>query len=148
MTYDLIRQQLSKSVPFAQHTGVEIDNIEKGRAIAYLPFRPEGLNNVGKQHVSALFALGEAASGAAMAGALASILLDVRSVAAQATIKFLSTVKGPVRAEAVVDCDVDKLVSSVKTEGKSQFPVLVTLLGDNRTKVGEMTVDWQVSLRR
>lgn len=68
MTYDLIRKQLSSSVPFARHAGVEIEKIESGRATARLPFRAEGLNHLGTQHAAALFALGEAASGAAMAG--------------------------------------------------------------------------------
>ena len=39
MTYHLIRKQLSKTVPFARHAGVEIEIIDKGRAVTRLPFR-------------------------------------------------------------------------------------------------------------
>jgi len=78
VTYDLIRQQLGKTVPFARHAGVEIEKIGKGYSVVHLPFRPEGLNHIGTQHAAALFALGETASGAAMAGAFAPILLEVR----------------------------------------------------------------------
>ncbi len=148
MTYDLIRQQMSKSVPFARHAGVEIESVDKGRASATLPFRPEGLNHIGTQHAAALFALGEAASGAAMAGAFLPILLEIRPVAAQAAIKFLAVAKGPVRAEAVVSGDADALVRAAKTDGKVQFPVVVTLTGEDQTKVCEMTVDWHVSTKR
>jgi len=98
MTYDLIRKQLSKTVPFARHAGVEIEMIDKGCAVTRLPFRPKG-SIFGTQHAGALFMVGEAASGAAMAGAFAPILLEIRPVAAEAAIRFLAVAKGPVRAE-------------------------------------------------
>lgn len=148
MTYDLIRKQLGSSVPFAKHVGVEIERIESGRATARLPFRAEGLNHLGTQHAAALFTLGEAASGAAMAGTFAPILLEIRPVAAQASIRFLAVAKGPVRADAVVTGDAKELVDAVKAGGKTQFPVVVTLTGEDQSKVGEMTVDWHVSLKR
>jgi acyl-coenzyme A thioesterase PaaI-like protein len=100
MTYDLIRKQLGKTVPFARHASVEIEMIDKGRAVARLPFRPEGLNHIGTQHAGALFTVGEAASGAAMAGMFAPILLEIWPVAAEAAIRFLAVAMGPVRAEA------------------------------------------------
>ena len=148
MTYDLIRKQLSKTVPFARHAGVEIETVEKGRAIAHLPFRPEGLNHIGTQHAAALFAVGEAASGAAMAGAFAPMLLEIRPVATEAAIRFLAVAKGPVRAEALVKGNADDLVAAVKTDGKSVFQVAVNLTGEAGAKVAEMTVDWHVSMKR
>lgn len=148
MSYDLIRKQLSNSVPFARHAGVEIDSIGKGRAAAHLPFRPEGLNHIGTQHAAALFALGEAASGAAMAGAFAPILLEIRPVAADAAIKYLAVAKGLVRAEAVVKGNADELVAAVKADGKSVFQVGVDMTGEDGTRLAEMTVDWHVSMKR
>ena len=148
MTYELIRKQLAKTVPFARHAGVEIETIEKGRAVARLPFRPEGLNHIGTQHAAALFAAGEAASGAAMAGAFAPILLEIRPVAAEAIIRFLAVAKGPVRAEAQINGNADDLVAAVKTDGKSVFQVAVNLTGEDGAKVAEMTVHWHVSKKR
>ena len=148
MTYDLIRKQLSKTVPFAKHAGVEIERIEKGRAVAHLPFRPEGLNHIGTQHAGALFALGEAASGAAMAGTFAPILLEIRPVAAEAAIRFLAVAKGPVRAEASISDDADALVDAVKTDGKTVFRVTVHFTGEDQARIAEMTVDWHVSMKR
>ena len=148
MTYDLIRKQLSKTVPFAKHAGVEIEMIESGHAVATLPFRPEGLNHIGTQHAAALFAVGEAASGAAMAGAFAEMLLEIRPVAAEAAIRFLNIAKGPVRAEASVKGNPDDLVSAVKTDGKSVFQVGVDMTGEDGTRLAEMTVDWHVSMKR
>lgn len=148
MTYELIRQQLGTTVPFAKHVGVELEKIEKGRAVAQLPFRPEGLNHIGTQHAGALFTLGEAASGAAMAGVFAPILLEIRPVAAEAAIRFLAVAKGPVRADASVSDDADALLRSVKTDGKAVFRVLVNMTAEDQTRVAEMTVDWHVSMKR
>jgi len=148
MIYDLIRKQLGTTVPFASHVGVGLETIDKGRAVARLPFRPEGLNHIGTQHAGALFTLGEAASGAAMAGIFAPILLEIRPVAAEAAIRFLSVAKGPVRAEASASDDPDALLRAVKTDGKTQFRISVGMTGDDQAKVAEMTVDWHVSMKR
>ncbi len=148
MIYDLIRKQLGSSVPFANHVGVELEEIEKGRAVARLPFRPEGLNHIGTQHAGALFTLGEAASGAAMAGVFAAVLLEIRPVAADAAIRYLAVAKGPVRAEASVSDDPDALLKALKTEGKAMFRVSVNMTGGDQAKVAEMTVDWHVSMKR
>ena len=148
MLYDTIRTQLGRSVPFARHAGVEIDAIGKGHASAHLPFRPEGLNHIGTQHAAALFALGETASGAAMAGAFAPILFEVRPVAAEATIRYLGPAKGSVSAEARVDGEPDALLSTVKTEGKVRFPVVVSLKNEDGAEIGEMQVNWHVSRGR
>lgn len=148
MAYDLIVKQLNKTVPFARHAGVEIVTIEKGRAVASLPFRPEGLNHIGTQHAAALFALGEAASGAAMAGAFASMLLEIRPVAAEAAIQFLAVARGAVRAEAAVKGNADDLVSAVRTDGKAVLQVAVKLTSEDGVEVAGMTVDWHVSKKR
>lgn len=148
MTYELIRKQISGSVPFATHNGVEVTKIEKGHGVARLMFRPEGLNHIGTQHAGALFAVGEAASGAAMAGAFAPILLDIRPVAADAMIRYLNVAKGAVVADARIDGDTDAILNTVKTDGKAKFRVVVALSGEDDGKVAEMSVDWHVSMKR
>ena len=148
MLYDMIRNQLGQNVPFARHAGVEIDSVGKGRASAHLPFRPEGLNHIGTQHAAALFALAEAASGAAMAGAFAPMLLEIRPVAAQASIRYFTLAKGRVTAQATVEAEADTLLEAVRTEGKVRFPIVVTLKGEDGVEVGEMMVDWYVSKKR
>lgn len=146
--YETIRDQLARNVPFARHAGVEIDRIGKGHASAHLPFRPEGLNHIGTQHAAALFALGETASGAAMAGAFAPILLELRPVAAEATIRYLGPAKGRVSAEARVGAEPDALLRTVRCEGKVRFPVVVSLKSEDGAEIGEMKVDWHVSRGR
>jgi acyl-coenzyme A thioesterase PaaI-like protein len=125
-----------------RHAGFEMEVIDKGRAITHLPFRPEGLNHIGTQHAGALFTVGQAASGAAMAGMFAPILLEIWPVAAEAAIRFLAVAKGPVRAEAQVEGNADDLVAAVNNDGKSEFQVAVNLTGEDGAKIAEMTVDW------
>lgn len=148
MIYDMIRSQMGQNVPFARHAGVEIDTVDKGRASARLPFRPEGLNHIGTQHAAALFALGETASGAAMAGTFAPMLLEVRPVAAEASIRYFGLAKGQVTADARVEAEPDALLEAVRTEGKVRFPIVVSLKGEDGMEIGEMMVDWHVSRRR
>lgn len=148
MIYDMIRNQMGQNVPFARHAGVEIDAIDKGRASAHLPFRPEGLNHIGTQHAAALFALGETASGAAMAGTFAPMLLEIRPVAAEASIRYFGLAKGQVTADARVEAEPDALVEAVRSEDKVRFPIVVSLKGEDGIEIGEMTVDWHVSRKR
>lgn len=148
MIYDMIRNQMGQNVPFARHAGVEIDRVDKGRASAHLPFRPEGLNHIGTQHAAALFALGETASGAAMAGTFAPVLLEVRPVAAEASIRYFGLAKGQVTADARVEAEPDALLEAVRSEGKVRFPIVVSLKGEDGIEIGEMTVDWHVSKKR
>lgn len=148
MLYDMIRSQMGQNVPFARHAGVEIETVDKGRASARLPFRPEGLNHIGTQHAAALFALGETASGAAMAGTFAPMLLEVRPVAAEASIRYFGLAKGQVTADARVEAEPDALLEAVRTEGKVRFPIVVSLKGEDGIEIGEMMVDWHVSRRR
>jgi len=145
MDYDLIRSQLDKSVPFAKHTGIALEKIGKGRAAASLSFRPEGLNHIGTQHAGALFTAGEAASGAAMAGAFAPVLLEVRLVASQASIRYLKAAKGSVRAEALVSGEPEKLLQTLENEGKVIVTVQVHILDSTSGEtLAEMNVEWHV----
>jgi uncharacterized protein (TIGR00369 family) len=146
MSFEIIREQLMSGVPFAAHCGVSLDEIGNGRATASLPFRKEGLNHIGTQHAGALFAVGEAASGAAMAGAFAPVLLGIRPIAAEAAIRYLKAAKGSVRAEAAVEEDPDALLKSLQEEGKVAFPVKVGLFdASSGEKLAEMTVRWHVT---
>lgn len=76
--YDLIREQLGKAVPFANHVGVELIEVGDGIGVAALDQRPETSNHIQTQHAGAMFTLGEAASGAALAGAFGPMIFQAR----------------------------------------------------------------------
>jgi len=147
MIFDMIRSQMAKSVPFAAHAGVTLDRVEAGRAVASLPFRPECLNHVGTLHAAALFAVGETASGGAMAGAFAPVLTRIKPVASEARVRYLKAARGPVRAEAGLEGrDAAALLRALESDGKVVFPVAVRLIAAEGGEVlGEMTVEWHVS---
>ncbi len=146
MIFDMIRSQLAGSVPFAKHAGVALETVASGHSTAELPFRPEGLNHIGTQHAAALFLLGETASGAAMAGAFAPVLLQIKPVASEAQIRYLKAATGPVKAEGRVVGDTAELLATLKTAGKVQCQVAVDLTdAASGDKVCEMMVQWHIS---
>mgnify|MGYP003776739533 FL=1 len=76
--YEMIKAHLGKAVPYATHTGAELLEISDGEAKARLTQRPETENHIKGQHAGAMFTLGEAASGAAVAGILAPVISQMR----------------------------------------------------------------------
>lgn len=145
MVYEMIRRQMADAVPFAKHCGVELTSIADGRAEAVLPDRPELRNHIATQHAAALFAAGETASGGAMAGAFAPVLLAVRPVAANARIAYTKVAKGAIRAMAQVSQPGDVLRRTLETEGKVRFDVVVDLLDAAGETVAQMNVEWHLS---
>lgn len=143
--YDMIRERISQTVPFASHTGIELISIENGVGEALLPAKDVTLNHIGSQHAGALFTLGEAASGAAMAGGFLSVLMSVRPVAANATIQYLKVAKGPIRAFAALSRPSDSLLDDLAKSGKIQFAVEVSMRDEAEIEVASMQVDWHVS---
>jgi acyl-coenzyme A thioesterase PaaI-like protein len=97
MIYEQIKTRAIDGVPFAKFTGVQIDAVSNGASTARLVERPELTNHIGTMHAAALFALGEAASGAAMAGTLGLLIMKAKPVASEASIKYLKLAKGTIR---------------------------------------------------
>lgn len=142
--FAMIKAQMGQTVPFATHTGIVIEEVAGGRGAASLDQRHETSNHIGSQHAGALFTLGEAASGAAMAGGFADILLSIRPVAAKAEISYLKVAKGRITASAKVDGDVQEVRASLERDGKVQFPVEVSLTDASGVEVAAMRVEWHV----
>ncbi|NNK17011.1 MAG: DUF4442 domain-containing protein, partial [Sulfitobacter sp.] len=73
--YDMIKAHLDAAVPFARHVDVKLLEIGDGTASAELDQREEVSNHIQSMHAGAMFTLGEAASGAALAGAFGPAIL-------------------------------------------------------------------------
>src|SRR3954471_2321195 len=73
--YNLLRRRLGEIIPLNKLLGIEITSIGDGVAEARLPFRTEVTNHIGSMHATAIFGLAEAASGGAMSGAFAPVIL-------------------------------------------------------------------------
>lgn len=103
------------------------------------------INHIGSQHAGALFTLGETASGAAMAGAFAPVLLGVKPVAGSASINFKQVAKGTISARAVIELPAEQLPALLEEKGKVRFPVNVSLIDESKDVVADMVVEWSVS---
>ena len=146
--YEAIRAQMGAAVPFAAHVGVELTEISDGAAAARLAQTETSVNHIGTQHAGALFTLGEAASGGAMAGAFAPVLLGVRPVAARAEIAYERIAKGTVTATARTSEPGATLLERLEAEGRVVFDVMVTLRDAEDRTVATMQVAWHVSKPR
>jgi acyl-coenzyme A thioesterase PaaI-like protein len=142
--YELIRTQLASTVPFAAHVGVELTEIADGYATARLAQSPTSINHIGSQHAGALFTLGEAASGGAMAGAFASQLLTIRPVAGRAEVQYLRIAKGDINATARLADPADTVRSRLDADGKTAFDVDVVLNDEAGEVVATMKIAWHV----
>ena len=143
--FDMIKAQLGDAVPFAKHTGVRLVEVADGVGVAELEQSDHSINHIASQHAGALFTLGEAASGAAMAGAIAPVIMTVRPVAAKAYIAYKKIAKGTITAHAKTSAPGAELLQRINEEGKTSFDVAVDLKNAEGETVAEMTVAWHVS---
>ena len=146
--YDMIKAHLDSAVPFATLVGVTLLEIGDGTARAELEQREDVSNHIQSMHAGAMFTLGEAASGAAVAGALAPVILDMRPVAATGQIAFRKVALGTLTAHAATSRDGAALMQSIKDDGKVAFDVAVDIQDAAGDTVVEMTVNWYVSAKR
>lgn len=146
--YEIIKTHLGQAVPYATHTGVELVEITDGTATAQLAQRSETENHIKGQHEGAMFTLGEAASGAAVAGALAPVILQMRPVAAMAEITYRKFAQGTLTAVARTSRASADLMAEIKAEGKTAFDVMIDIRNADDDTVVEMKVNWYVSPTR
>jgi acyl-coenzyme A thioesterase PaaI-like protein len=142
--YDMIKAQLGTIVPFQNFVGVELLELVDGKASAQLAQRDETTNHIKTQHAGAMFTLGEAASGAA----LAPVILSVRPVAAGATIAFTKIAKGTLTAHAKTSVPSNDLLAKLEADGKVAFEVLVDIQDSDKDTVAEMAITWHVSRKQ
>lgn len=142
--YDMIKAHLGQAIPFANHVGVTLLDIGDGTASARLEQRTETSNHIQSQHAGAMFTLGEAASGAALAGALAPVILEARPVASGAQISYVKIAKGTLTAHAKTDTAGATLLQTLTDVGKVAFDVVVDIRDADDETVVTMTVGWHV----
>jgi acyl-coenzyme A thioesterase PaaI-like protein len=142
--YQMIRDHMSASIPYAAHTGAQVGDIGPDGAIATLAKTDAVLNHIGTVHAGALFTLGETASGAAMSGLLADKILEVRPVAANASIQYFKTAKTDLVAHGEASVSAEFALKALEADGKVQFDVAVSIRDAENVEVATMTVSWHV----
>lgn len=148
MVYDRIKQQMMDTLPFVRLLGISIDEIGAGTSKVSLPDDPKLHNHLGTQHAGALFTLAETASGAAMAGGFAELILGLRPVAKESRIAYQKVARGATRAEGRVPGDLAALKAQLAQDGKVAFPVEVDIFDSEGTLAAQVTVDWYLSQKR
>jgi len=142
--YEMIKDHMDGSVPFAKVVGVELVEVSAERGVARLSKRPEVENHIQTMHAGAMFTLGEAASGAALGGVLSDQLLSARPVAADASIKYLKTGKTDLTAIATANAPAETIRAELDQVGKVVFDIAVTIQDAEAVTVAEMVVNWHV----
>ncbi|MDQ1814551.1 YiiD C-terminal domain-containing protein [Massilia sp. CCM 9210] len=148
MVYDRIKQQMMDTLPFVRLLGIRIDAIGNGTSEVSMPADPKLNNHLGTQHAGALFTLAETASGAAMAGAFADLILGLRPVAKESRIQYQKVAKGATRASGRVPGDIKALKAALSADGKVAFPVEVDVFDEHGTLAAQVQVDWYLSEKR
>lgn len=148
MVYDRIKQQMMDTLPFVRLLGISIDDIGAGTSRVSMPEDPKLHNHLGTQHAGALFTLAETASGAAMAGGFAELILGLRPVAKESRIQYQKLARGATRAEGRVPGDLAALKAQLAQDGKVAFPVAVDIFDSEGTLAAQVTVDWYLSQKR
>jgi len=147
MDYEAIRGGMAQAIPFNSHLGLEIVEVGAGRGVVRLPDAQRLRNHVGSQHAGALFAVGEAASGAAFAGAFIEVIADIEPLARGARIDYRRIARGPITATGRLDQGHDGLLARLRDEGSVRFTVNVELTNGAGDVVADMAVDWHITQR-
>lgn len=144
----LVRDGMADTVPFARHTGIALDEVADGSAVASLPASAEILNHVATVHAGALFTLAETASGAAMAGALAPSLFEVRPIVSTASIDYTRPATAPLTAVATLARPGHELRATLATDGRVSFEADVVVTDAGARDVARFRATWVVKHHR
>jgi acyl-coenzyme A thioesterase PaaI-like protein len=146
MDVEMLRTALS-SIPFNGHLGLEIVGLVGDKGVVRLPDSEPLRNHVGSQHAGALFAAAEAASGAAVLGALGARLAEVTPLAKGAEIQYLKMARGVITATASLGEDKAAILSRLDADGKVLTDVRVEMTDAEGVVVATMTVHWHMRKR-
>jgi hypothetical protein len=139
-----LRAGMEQAVPFNGHLGLEIVEVSVGRGVARLPDDQALRNHTGSQHASALFAVGQAASGAALAAVFVEHLPRLELSPEGAEISYKKIPRGAITATGVLGADPATLLADLHRDGRVAFAIDVSLTDGAGDVVAGMSVRWLV----
>ncbi|WP_439519893.1 PaaI family thioesterase [Hydrogenophaga sp.] len=145
--FDIVRKQMSRSVPFARWLGISVDALDKGQAHASVKESPDLLNHVGTFHAGVLFTTCETASGAALAGALLPMIMQTRFVVKEARMSYLKPAKGLFTAHATLVDDLEALLKDLRQLGRAEVAVDVNARSEDGIVIARATFHWMLKLQ-
>lgn len=142
---EMIKAHLGKVVPYATPTGVELVDVIEGAATARLD--RVSLTGDGKKghHGRDVFAVGEAASDAAVAKALAPLILRMQPVTSMAEITYRKSAHGPLTARATLSRKGSDLMAALHQGETAAFDVDIEVRDGSDEPVVDMKVNWYVT---
>jgi uncharacterized protein DUF4442 len=144
MDLEPLRAGMEQAVPFNGHLGLEIVEVGVGRGVARLPDDQALRNHTGSQHASALFAVGHAASGAALAAVFVEHIPRLELQPEGASITYKKIPRGVLTATGVLGADPDELLGELSREGHVAFAIDVGIVDGAGDVVADMSVRWHV----
>jgi acyl-coenzyme A thioesterase PaaI-like protein len=138
-----LRTGLQEAIPFNIHNEVRICEVADGYGVAELP-DAEHLKN---QHGGALFAVAEAAAGAAYIGSFVEHLATIRMNAQEAHISYIRWARGPITARSVLEQSPKELLDALSTTGHVDLTMSCGLEDSNQRSVAEMTFRFRLQLQ-
>lgn len=150
--YEIVRKQLSRTVPFAKLLGIDLNAIDAHAASASLEPAAHLNNHVGSFHAGAIFTACDTASGAALAGALLPVIMKTRFVVRDASITYLKPAKGRLVAEGRLVRPASDVLTELERDGRADIAVQVEVQAmselDPPLDVARATFNWNLRLQR
>lgn len=143
--YGMIRKKMNMMIPFNNLIGIEISTVGHGVGEARVRLKDELKNHVHTAHATLIFGVAEAASGAAMSGAIAPEIAAVKPVAAGADVQFLKAGRTDLIAKARTVDTPDAILKALRDNGKVKLDVEVDVYDTQDVTVAKMTLNWHVS---
>jgi acyl-coenzyme A thioesterase PaaI-like protein len=145
MDFEPLRAGLEQAVPFNGHLGLVVEEVGLGRGVVRLPDDQALRNHTGSQHASALFAVGQAAAGAAIAAPFVDQLPEMEALPQGAEITYKKVSRGPILATGVLGADPGALMEELERDGSVAFTVDVSLTDGAHDVVADLSVRWLVT---
>lgn len=141
-----LRAGLQDAIPFNVHNDVRICEVAAGYGVAELPDAEHLKNHLGTQHGGALFAVAEAAAGAAYIGSFVEHLATIRMNAQEANISYIHWAQGPITARSTLEQNPKELLDALHTHGRAELTMTCGLEDSSRQAVAAMTFRFRLRL--
>jgi acyl-coenzyme A thioesterase PaaI-like protein len=143
-TQELLRAGLEAAVPFNRHNNIRIVEVGTRSGTAELPDAEHLKNHLGTQHGAALFAVAEAAAGAAYIGAFLDHLQDIRMNAQEVHITYLRWAKGPITARSTLTHNPATILATLDVQKSVDLSMPCQLYDAQETIVARISIRFKL----
>lgn len=144
--FETIKKMTTKSIPFAERSGIELIEFERGRAKLKMPLEPNK-NHIGTMYAGALFTLAEIPGGALFLGAFD--MSKFFPIVADLNIKFVKAATTDITIEASIsEEEIQRITAEATETGKSTYILETELVDENGVVVAIANATYQARSHR